>query len=39
LHPILTKLEVIRGSSYFGMSDTIQHYVLDCGGMLVYTQR
>ncbi len=33
----MTILKVIHGSSIFGMSDTIQHYVLDCGGVLVYT--
>jgi hypothetical protein len=37
LYLYMTKSKVIHGSLSFGMSDTIHTYVMDCGGVLVYT--
>jgi hypothetical protein len=36
LYLYMMNSKVIRGSSSFGMSDTIHNYVMDCGGVLVY---
>jgi hypothetical protein len=34
---ILTTSEVIRGYLFFGISDPIHNYNMDCEGVLVYT--